>query len=230
MRFGKGDKVVIEIKDVAFDFTSPVYVAGKGAFGEVVPLDEVAEPLSKYEEPLKAEINVKENEIVRLLKENEDLRVKYEALSESLDEFKKRVNDMCEVATEQGRIKGQEEAWELAQKIVLDEEDGGYSANELGKIFDHQYLRNVFNLTYSEVVAKVEAWEKAKEEIKVGDVIRSKTNDIEMCVLGYVNPSWINGVDKYGNLYFGRSVEDYKKTGKHIDVVNMLSQIGEDDA
>ena len=222
MRFGKGDKVVIEIKDVVFDFTSPVYVAGKGAFGEVVPLDEVAEPLSKYEEPLKAEIKAKENEIVRLLKINEDLRVKYEALSESLEEFKKRVNDMCDTS----RSAGRDEAWELAQKIVVDEEDGGYSANELGKIFDHQYWRNVFNLTYSEVAAKVEAYER-QNEICVGDVFLS-IGTCDKCVVTYICNETITILWDDGSS--GKRSEDfirkeYKKIG-HIDIASMLEQIG----
>lgn len=223
MRFGKGDKVVV------CDLNSPVYDAGNDALSEVVPLDKVAEPLSKYEESLKAEINVKENEIVRLLKENEDLRVKYETLSESLDEFKKRVDDMCEVANGRGRIKGQHEAWELVQKVYLLPESGGYNSNELLEIFGTSSTSEILRYTYAEVAAKVAEWERQKE-ICVGDVLLSNST-CEKCVVtanynGIFTLLWNDGSS--GN-HGEKTVREYKKVG-HIDVNAFLKQIGENDA
>ena len=75
MIFNKGDKVVIEINGVLPDDDSePVYIAGDGYFGEVIPLEKSVEPLLAYTEPLNDKIKRQEEEIIRLLKENAELK------------------------------------------------------------------------------------------------------------------------------------------------------------
>ena len=224
MRFGKGDKVVIEIKDVVRDLNGPVYVTGNNSLGEVVPLDEIAEPLSKYEEPLKAKLKIQEHNIIELLKENAQLRADYNALSESLDGFKKRVDDMCEVDNGRGRIKGQEEAWEFVRNIALSEIYGGYSNNELKEIFGSICLDDIFNLTYTEAAAKVAEWERKKEEICVGDVVECEEHygvvvGVGECYIKVFTSDW---------KPFQWMKKDCTKTGRHIDIASMLAQIGGD--
>ena len=223
MRFGKGDKVVIEIKDVVRDLNGPVYVTGNNSLGEVVPLDEIAEPLSKYEEPLKAKLKIQEHNIIELLKENAQLRADYNALSESLDGFKKRVDDMCEVDNGRGRIKGQHEAWELAQKVYLLPESGGYNSNELIEIFGTASTGEILKYTYAEAATKVAEWEKAKEEICVGDVVECE----EHCgVVVGVGEVYVKGFTSDWTP-FQWMKQSCTKTGRHIDVNTWLAQIGE---
>lgn len=158
MKFNNGDKVVIEIKGVLpNEYGDPVYIAGDDYFGEVIPLEKSAEPLLAYTEPLNDKIKRQEEEIIRLLKENAELKrdLKYYHTG----------TDTCDI--ESTRAAGQQEAWELAQKIFNNEDLGGYSIHELNEIFDTSVIREIINLTYSEAAAKVEVCEKKKKVLEL---------------------------------------------------------------
>lgn len=157
--------------------------------------------MSLYEEQLEAKIKRQKEEITRLLKENAELKSAKET--------------------------GQEEAWKLAQKLVLFEEDGGFGVDELKEIFETQYWTDAFLLSYSEAIAKVEAWKKKKEEICVGDVLLSNETGNKCIVTRISNEVvttlWNDGScgDRPKDFVRGR----FKKIG-HIDVDTWLAQIG----
>ena len=149
-------------------------------------------------------------EITRLLAENEKLKAE-------------NGNVIWEI--EQAFDKGCNAAWELARKIVL---KNGYSAYDLHEIFNccgsHQALEDY---TYPEAAAKVAEWEKAKEEIKVGDVYRSEVGN-------YFAIRTTDGEKGVAEILFmcnGEVTPDYikshcTKTGRHIDIDGFLKQIG----
>ena len=127
--------------------------------------------------------------------------------------------------TEQARANGTEAAWELAKKIVL---KNGYSAYDLHEIFNccgsHQALED---FTYPEAAAKVAEWEKGKDEIKVGDIVKTKCNtSFEFCVTDIDCNGYLYGIGGYGETYSDKNPEDWKKTGRHIDIDSFLKQIG----
>ena len=205
-----GDKVVVEIGEESefwgrkgYDLTN-------------------IEPLSTYTEPLEAKIkNLKKKlkkwvekgvnqraEITRLLEENKRLKAE-------------NGNSLWNI--EQARAEGAESAWELARKIVRQPINGGYKQSEFEEIFDCGYISDIFEkYTYSEAAAKVEAWEKAKEEIKVGDVVSHGEkygvviSEGTICFRGFTDD--------------GTPFEWYKerctKTGRHIDIDSLFKQIG----
>ena len=124
---------------------------------------------------------------------------------------------------EQARAEGEQVAWELARKIVRQPINGGYKQSEFEEIFGCGYISDIFEkYTYSEAAAKVEAWEKAKEEIKVGDVVSHEEkygvviSEGTICFRGFTDD--------------GTPFEWYKerctKTGRHIDIDSFLKQIG----
>ena len=123
--------------------------------------------------------------------------------------------------TEQARAEGQNEAWELARKIASTA--GGLSSSELVEIFNAFLPRDILSEnTYQEAAAKVAQWEKAKEEIKVGDVVSHEEkygvviSEGTICFRGFTDD--------------GTPFEWYKerctKTGRHIDIDSFLKQIG----
>ena len=123
---------------------------------------------------------------------------------------------------EQARAEGQNEAWELAKKIVLQPINGGYKRSEFEEIFGCGYISDIFEkYTYPEVATKVAEWEKAKEEIKVGDVVSHEEkygvviSEGTICFRGFTDD--------------GTPFEWYKerctKTGRHIDIDSFLKQI-----
>ena len=126
---------------------------------------------------------------------------------------------------EQARAEGEQVAWELARKIVRQPINGGYKQSEFEEIFGCGYISDIVEkYTYSEAAAKVEAWEKAKEEIKVGDVVSHEEkygvviSEGTICFRGFTDD--------------GTPFEWYKerctKTGRHIDIGSFLRQIGEE--
>ena len=151
--------------------------------------------MTKYidAEPLKAKIKGLAEEITRLLEENKELK---ETKTEDIEHW-------CDVCTkqsiiEQARAEGQNEAWELAQKVYFLPEFGGYDSNELIEIFDTAFMGEILRYTYTEAAKKVAEWEKAKEEIKNGDVLEGIYDNTLKCTV----------------------------TNHHIDIDSFLKQIG----
>ena len=170
-------------------------------------------------EPLKTKIKRQAAEITRLLAENKELK---ETKTEDIEHW-------CDVCTkqsviEQARAEGQNEAWELARKIVL---ANGYSDDDLYEIFNccgvHQALKN---FTYQEAAAKVEEWKKAKEEIKDGDVLEGIYDNNIKCIvtsLCHYNMAYLVFDDGTTGIC---DLDIFKKTGRHIDIDSFLKQIG----
>ena len=82
------------------------------------------------------------------------------------------------------------------------------------------------NYTYPEAAAKVAEWEKAKEEIKVGDVLEDMASSKVKCVITNIYPSnmaYLVFSDGSAGIH---ELENMKKTGRHIDIDSFLKQIG----
>ena len=120
-----------------------------------------------------------------------------------------------------------EEAWEIAKKLFAD-----YSNAELDEIFGRGWsFPKLIELTPQQAKAKIEAW-KAEEEIKVGDeVVPKKTPNVDdhkfIVTRIYKDDGEIDGVSLFdGGVFSGRKIENYQKTGRHIDIEGLLKQIG----
>lgn len=174
------------------------------------------ERMDSYTDPLNDKIKRQAAEITRLLVENAELKGLNSAICDVCkhDEFLKETRELA-------RAEGQEEAWKLMRKI------GDMYCSDLDNIFDSsEPWEIVEKYTYSEAAAKVADWERAKEEIHVGDVLLS--NSIrEKCVVtancnGIFTLLWKDGSS--GN-HGEKAVREYEKVG-HIDVDAWLAQIG----
>ena len=217
-KYKKGDKVVMEITEKISVMGEPNYILSYATVVNQGYIDEAAEPLSNYTEPLEAKNRRQAAEITRLLAENKELKEDFE---------KSKIINL-----NAGRLAGQKEAWELAREILFEEKQGGMEDEKYKAIFGsgNPSAYVIKNHTYSEAAAKVEAWEKAKEEIKVGDVVRlQEGSDNDLCILCKTSDEkYYNAVDKYGALYPLLRKEHFSKTGRHIDIDSFLKQIGEE--
>ena len=120
----------------------------------------------------------------------------------------------------EGLEHGRNEVWELIKKLFEMENDKFREAFP-----PHTYVSSVMNTyTPQEALAKLKAYEEAQSKVVVGDVVYH---------------------DAYGNGIMTREDEDYynvllengdsmcfekgsvAKTGKHIDIADLLKQIGE---
>ena len=118
---------------------------------------------------------------------------------------------------------GAENAWELAQRIVLEPDEGGFSARELKEIFGYSdCLAPVEKFSYTAAAEKVEAWEKEKSEIRVGDVVLTDGGYIG--VVTYMRDNYVDGIRSNGVVFSSRK-SDCTKTYRHIDIGAVLAHI-----
>ena len=208
-KYKVGNKVVLTVSDVNEKAYYSYYVFNDNDLILWEPsTDKYAEPLTTYTEPLEAKIRRQAAEITRLLRENAELK----------EESKRSYI----INNEMARAEGHSEAWELAKKITVIPKDGGYGGSKLIEIFNTALNNEIFNLTYQEAAAKVAQWEKAKEEIKVGDVVSHEEkygvviSEGTICFRGFADDG----------TPFEWYKERCKKTGRHIDIDSFLKQIG----
>ena len=226
-----GDKVVLTVTSKVEDPSYSYYILSDDAVLLETTMNEDAEPLSTYTEPLEDTIQKYTVKIARLVmekeglkEENERLKAENEKMSIKIDAYE-LCGDQHEVEYNQAFNQGAEAAWELARKIndmdIYDTEEIFIEAGAF-------HLGNVLeNYTYPEAAAKVAEWEKAKEEIEVGDVIRiNEDSDFYGLVININPESRIAFVVSENRSLSFISLEYCIKTGRHIDVDSFLKQIG----
>ena len=131
-----------------------------------------------------------------------------------------------EVADKEAYNKGLNDAWELAKKLWHND------ARTNDDIYGIEYFIDIANdYTPQEALAKLEAYEKEQNEIKVGDVVKvDGTNKDCGIVIA------INEIEKKARLMYADTsfrvnewyLADLKKTGKHIEIQKILEQIAGD--
>ena len=230
-KYKVGDKIVLTVSDVNEKAYYSYYVFNNNDLILWEPsTDNYAEPLTTYTEPLEAKIRRQAAEITRLLRENKELKNEKQELTRERNQLMGRCGGLSAAkikAFNNGRLAGQNEAWELVRKIF------DMETNDIEDIFikeDAWNLGTVLNnYTYQEAAAKVAEWEKAKEEVKVGDVYMSRvgnyfvTYDIDH-EKGIAKILWSDLSNSAREL--DDIKEYYIKTGRHIDIDSFLKQIG----
>ena len=231
-----GDKVVLTVTSKVEDPSYSYYILSDDAVLLETTMNEDAEPLSTYTEPLEDTIQKYTVKIARLVMEKEELKDENERLKAENEKMSVKIDayelcgDQHEEEYNQAFNQGAEAAWELARKIILPQSQGGMSIDDYVAIFG-SCISEVYimkNYTYTEAAAKVAEWEGGKDEIKVGDIVRiHEGNDDDLCIL-YVSTDkkYYNAVDEYGAVYNMLTKGMITKTGRHIDIDSFLKQIG----
>lgn len=226
-KYKVGDKVVLTVTGLNDKVYYPHYEFNNNFNLWEESIDELVEPLSTYTEPLEDTIQKYTVKIARLVMDKERLKDENEKMSVKIDVYE-LCGDQHEVEYNQAFNQGAEAAWELARKIILPQSKGGMSCDDYIAIFGNSISDGYVmkNYTYSEAAAKVAEWEKAKEEIKVGDVLENIYVSKVKCVVTNLYP------DNMAYLVFDDgttgvcNLNDFKKTGRHIDIDSFLKQIG----
>lgn len=122
---------------------------------------------------------------------------------------------------------GLADAWDLAKKIRVQPSNGGIPKSELEEIFGTTFIDTIFkNNTYAEALAKIEAYEKEKSEIKVGDEVRTTCGD-NYWIIG-ITDSYVFGYlsDTKRNMFPVQKLEGLrlKKTGRTTDRIDLLGR------
>jgi hypothetical protein len=145
----------------------------------------------------------------------------------------KEFNKACEHI----RKTGQNEAWELAQKILELPSKGGYTPEELIDIFGSDAVPYVHDLirryTFHDVVTKIHEREEEKaKEFRVGDVVKLHWGgeDNRLAVVTWTKP----GSELLGIVLDDGNVGDIvksqcSKTGKTLNVASLLCELNEEE-
>ena len=235
-KYKVGDKVVLTVTSKVEDPGYLYYILNDDAVLLETTMNEDVEPLSTYTEPLEDTIQKYTVKIARLVMEKEELKDENERLKAENEKMSVKIDayelcgDQHEEEYNQAFNQGAEAAWELARKIARQPISGGYKRSEFEEVFGCGYISDIFeNYTYSEAAAKVAEWEKAKEEIKVGDVCMSnagncfaiRTIDREK---GNVEILWEDLSSGIVTLDFIKS--HCTNTDRRIDIDSISQQIG----
>ena len=189
-KYKVGDKVVLTVTSKVEDPRYSYYILSDDAILLERTMNEDAEPLSTYTEPLEDTIQKYTVKIARLVMEKEELKDENEKLKAENEKMSIKIDayelcgDQHEEEYNQAFNQGAEAAWELARKITCQPINGGFKQSEFEEIFNEGYISDVFeNYTYSEAAAKVAEWENAKEKIKDGDVLEGIYDNNLKCIV-----------------------------------------------
>lgn len=133
-----------------------------------------------------------------------------------LDEFKAMDDNKTEAYN-----KGLNDGYELGKKLWVAEIKGGLNTRIVEEIFDCDIYDVYTKYTPQEALAKLEAYEKEQNEIKVGDVVTAYSTKgiVTNCDADFVTVISKDGIsDRWAKIVC-------KKTGKYINIQSALSQI-----
>ena len=231
-KYKVGDKVVLTVTSKVEDPGYLYYILNDDAVLLETTMNEDVEPLSTYTEPLEDTIQKYTVKIARLVMEKEELKDENERLKAENEKMSVKIDayelcgDQHEEEYNQAFNQGAEAAWELAKKIndmdIYDTEEIFIEAGAF-------HLGNVLeNYTYPEAAAKVAEWEKAKEEIKVGDILEDIYDSNVKCTVTNLYPNNMAYLVFDDGTAGMHKLDIFKKTHKHIDIDSFLKQIGEE--
>ena len=176
-------------------------------------------------EEYEAKIHRQAAEITRLLAENKKLKEDKAVLNAKIDAYE-LYGDQHEEEYNQAFNQGTKEAWELAKKIKLIFQNSGTRIGEVEKIFGNYFFADIFeNYTYPEAAAKVAQWEKAKEEIKVGDILEDIYDKNVKCTVTNLYPSNMAYLVFDDGTAGMHKLDTFKKTGRRMPIDSFLKQI-----
>ena len=136
-------------------------------------------------------------------------------------------------ALEEARQDGQNEAWELARKIITAPIKGGYTHADLKDIFgldfETDYVSGCFEAnSYRKAADKVQKWEEQAKTFRVGDVVKLHWGgeDNRLAVVTWTKP----GSELLGIVLDDGNVGDIvksqcTKTGKTLNVASLLVEL-----
>ena len=130
---------------------------------------------------------------------------------------------------DEGRARGYQEglfdAWECARKVMWTKEHGGYG-DRLEDVFGHHSeLWDVFDYSASEAIEKIRQYEQEKEEIKVGDEVKSIESDWT-AIVTKSEEGHLTLMGDSGAIANGYDAKYFAKTGRHFpEIAEVLKKM-----
>ena len=147
-----------------------------------------------------------------------------EAYKRGLEEGKKATWELVADASNAEYQKGLNDAWECARKLSWTEKYGGYGERR-DEIFGRTDFFDIFDCTPNEAIEKLKAYEKKQDdEINVGDEVDWSGDKfiVTRIFQPHNNAEECDGVDMDGCTYHDVLISGLTKTGRHVDITDML--------
>ena len=121
----------------------------------------------------------------------------------------------------------EKKVWEIASKIYLDKDYGGFTKDEYSDIFGQNTLvSEIFRMPYAHVKAIYSKWKSEQAQIKVGDEVAFRHDDGRpdtVVVVTYLGADgFIDGMDGRGTQYAHKNPKKWIKTGRTFPEVSDL--------
>ena len=134
--------------------------------------------------------------------------------------------EICEILSEKSYEDGLNDAWDCARKIVLMPCAGGFTVEEICRIFGNTNV--LTNLTASEAVAKFKAYEEQENEIHVGDEVVSDAFDEKGIVTHITDKGCVSLICGMKSM-ISTGLDKIHKTGKSYPQIDeILEQLNGD--
>ena len=146
------------------------------------------------------------------------------AYQRGLEEGKKATWELVADASNAEYQKGLNDAWECARKLSWTEKYGGYG-ERCDEIFGRTDFFDIFDCTPNEAIEKLKAYEKKQDDgINVGDEVDWSGDKfiVTRIFQPYDKAEECDGVDMDGCTYHDVIMSGLTKTGRHVDITDML--------
>lgn len=140
--------------------------------------------------------------------------------------------DICAMLPDKSYIDGLNDAWENARKVEVSPTEGGFTVDEVHKIFGDMGTNEVLcNYNGFEAAAKIKAYEEEKNKIHLGDEVFSYAFNDKGIVIKISSNNIITIVcDKISSI--STSIDKVYKTGKSypqiVEYYEFLEQYSKD--
>ena len=116
------------------------------------------------------------------------------------------------------------------QVVALAKELSDMKIADRDKLFGYHTVTDlVTKFSYDEITKKLDSWKKEKETIRVRDEVVQKMDGRLKFVVTEVydgnGRTYISGVSKDGKVYPGHNINNYKKTGLHVDDLDSYLEV-----
>ena len=128
--------------------------------------------------------------------------------------------------------KGLNDAWEVAEKIVFIDKNGGFTCKEFNEIFGNKNKGEVFEMTPTEVIKMIQLWEETKDYhvgdvVKYNDVLDMMENANEKGVIIHIDKTKAATVLWNSKKTGTYPLKELSLTGEHLDISSVFTALTE---
>lgn len=132
-------------------------------------------------------------------------------------------------AYSEGLRDGAAECWDWCGKYLPAKEDGGaIPVEDLRRIFEVEHFGEIFKkYQFSKAKEIVRSYEESVSQVRIGDEVEIAGKKVLVTRIPENDPQRIHYIDASGRTYANNSYYDFKKTGRHFPIEDLLGQMEE---